>query len=179
VHYFKGDDTEQKMFLAAEPILKNIMLSLVQAYEEIYVSYPLGQFIYDEKRVPLTNAIRREVFEYSFMKIFEAWAFSGTFESYLTVFKKIFGEDSVIEFTVPGPGKLNIDIEASGVAISPLIAREVIDNAYVLDNIVDDTGDNICVQSVFGIETESELQKMLFSMVPNGIYTEVSLTIGS
>lgn len=59
-------------------------------YDGVYESIPLGRILVRRKRVPLTNAIRREVFQYSFMKIFEAWSFAGTAESYITVFKKIF-----------------------------------------------------------------------------------------
>lgn len=66
---------------------------------------------------------------------------------------------------------MQIAITASGVSISPMIVDYIENNAYIFDNIVDHDGDNICFQSVFGIETEYELEKMLFSMVPEGIYT--------
>lgn len=177
--FFKGDALELKMYNSGLPSMQAIGLSLDDFWNGCYEMVPMGEFLWDEKRVPLTNAIKREVFINSFKQIFEAWSFCGTFESYILVFKKIFGEDAVVEFTVPGPGKLQINIESSGVQLNQFIARTIVDNAYVYDFVVDDVGDNICFATVLGLETEDELNKVLFTMVPAGIYTEVSLTIGS
>lgn len=177
--YFKGDELELKMFNSAVGSLRNIGVSLDEFFENCYEMVPMGEFLWDEKRVPLTNAIKREVFIISFKQIFEAWSFCGTFESYILVFKKIFGDDAVVEFTVPAPGKLSINIEASGIQLYPFIARSIVENAYVYDNVIDEEDDNIAFATVLGIETEDELKKVLFTMVPAGIYTEVSLTIGS
>jgi hypothetical protein len=76
------------------------------------------------------------------------------------------------------PGKLNIDITASGVQISDFISREIVNNEYVFDEVIDDEGDNIVFQGVKGFETQYELEQMLFEMVPAGIYTEITLTLG-
>lgn len=177
--FFKGDALELKMYNSGLPALDNIGLGLDEFWSQCYEMIPMGEFLWDEKRVPLTNAIRRDVFVISFKQIFEAWSFCGTFESYILVFKKIFGDDSLIEFTVPAPGQLHINIEASGIQLSPFIARRIVDNAYVYDNVVDHVGDNIAFATVLGIETQDELEKVLYTMVPAGIYTEVSLTIGA
>lgn len=177
-NYFKGDALEVQVFEAMEPTLLQIGLSLDDCFENIYESEPLGAFLWDEGRVPLTNAIRRDIFIGCFKQIFEAWTFCGTPEAYLTVFRKIFGDDAVIEFTIEGPGHISIDVTTDSVTLSPFIARRIVDNAYVFDNVVDDEGDNICFQTVLGIETSYELSKVVFSMQPNGIFTEVSLTIG-
>jgi hypothetical protein len=179
VEYFKGDDNEVKVYEAAKTILDSISFAFDEYYAGVYESGPLGEFLYDEDRVPLTNAVKRDIFITSFVEIFNAWTVCGTFESYITVFKKIFGDDATIEFTVPAAGKLTINITSSGFVTSPLIARRIVSNAYVFDNLVDENGDNVCASTILGIENEYELQKILFTMVPAGIFTTVSLTIGS
>lgn len=176
--YFKGDETEQKVVEAVDFSLGDISAALDDYFDSVYESVPLGEFLFDQKRVPLTNAFRRDIFIRCFKDIFEAWSFCGTAESYITVFKKIFGDDVDIVFTVPAPGKLTIDISASDVQESIMEARYIVDNAYVYYDIVDDVGDSIVFSSLLGIETQSELEKVLFTMVPGGIYTVVSLTIG-
>lgn len=176
--YFKGDEKEKKIYLSGDGMLSSISLSLSEYFEDVYGSKPLGEFLYDEKRFPLTNAIKREIFIGCFQELFQAWAFCGTFESYILVFKKIFGEDVEIVFTVPGPGKLVIDITATGLQDYEFLARSIVDEAYVSDTVVDEVDDTIVFSTVQGIETQSELEKVLFTMVPNGIYTTVSLTIG-
>ncbi len=159
-------------------IADNIQISLNDFLSDCYGTVPLGELLWDASRVPLTNAIRREIFIGCFKELFEAFSFCGTFESYITVFKKIFGDDVEIEFTVPGPGKLNIDITTSGIQEFNFIAREILSNAYVRHTIVDHNGDKILLRGILGIETPYELEKALFTMVPGGIYTQVSLTIG-
>jgi len=176
--YFKGDATELKMFDSGNGILTVLGLALDEFFEDAYGSIPMGELLYDEERVPLTNAIRREIFIRSFKEIFEAWSFAGTFESYILVFKKIFGEDVEIDFTVPAPGKLEIDITTAGVQEYEILVREIVSNAYVYYSLVDDVGDFITLATVLGLETPGELEKVLFTMVPNGIFTAVTLTIG-
>jgi hypothetical protein len=177
MQYFKGDATELKMYNSASNIMTILSSGLSDYFDNAYNGIELGEFLFDEKRIPLTNAIKREIFIDCFKEILEAWAFCGTFESYLTVFRKIFGEDATIEFTIPAVGRLQIDIETSGLVEYNFIAREIVNNAYVFYDIVDDVGDNIVFENFKGIETEAELEKILFQMVPNGIFTEVSLTI--
>lgn len=176
--YFKGDDKELKVYQAGDGMLTSISLALNEYFEDVYGSKPLGAFLFDEQRFPLTNAIKRDIFINCFQELFQAWSFCGTFESYILVFKKIFGEDSTIVFTVPDPGKLTIDITSTGLQDYEFLARAIVENEYISDTVVDDVGDTIVFSAVQGIETQSELEKVLFTMVPNGIYTTVSLTIG-
>lgn len=177
MQYFKGDEKELQVYGVTDALFDSISLSLNAAFEGIYESEPLGGFLYDNELVPLTNAIKRDVFVRAFQQIFESWQFAGTFEAYILVFKKIFGEAVEIVFTVPDPGKLNIDITTTGVELNHFVARSIVNNAYVFEDVIDQDGDNICFQNVLGLETEDELLKVLFILVPSGIYTEVSLTI--
>lgn len=178
MQFFKGDAKEKKYYNSAAPVAQALALQKDLFQEDAYNGAGLGDLIYQTERSPLTNAITQEIFRISFKEIFEAFVAVGTFESYITVFKKIFGDDVVITFTVPAPGKLGIDIEAAGVELSEFVSRYIEDNAYLFDFIVDEDGDNIVFQTVKGFQSQYELEQMLFEMVPAGIFTTISLTLG-
>lgn len=179
MQYFKpNDEKEIKMVEAGSPPFDAKSAELDDFFEGCYSTFPLGDLLWESGRSPLSNAIVQSIFRQSFPEIFEAFTVAGSFESYLTVFSKIFGEDAEVTFTVPAPGKLEISIVATGIELSPFITRYIEDNAYVFDNIVDEEGDNIVFQTIQGFQTQYELERMLFEMVPAGIYTEISLTIG-
>jgi len=176
--YFKGDATELKYYNSAAPVLDLLSAEKDDFFADAYECFILGEVLYDNALSPLSNAISRDIFRTSFSTIFDSFLVAGSFESYLTVFQNIFGSDVEVTFTVPAPGKLEIDIVAAGVELSPFVARYIEDNAYVFDNVVDDEGDQIVFQTVKGFESQYELEQMLFEMVPTGIYTVISLTVG-
>jgi hypothetical protein len=176
--YFKGDATELKVDAVVEETTETIDMQLDAFYDDAYQAAPLGDVIFDTGRSPLSNAIARDIFRSAFKEIFDAFVQVGTFDAYLTVFEKIFGEDVEIEFVVPAAGKLNISITAAGVELTEFIARYIQDNQYVYDEIIDDEGDNIVFQSIKGFTSQYELEQMLFEMVPAGIFTTISLTLG-
>lgn len=177
---FKESDLlEERMTNVAEPVLELLSSDKDDLYEGAFNAAPLGDALFETARAPLTNAIRQEIFRESFQEIFEAFISGGSFETYITVFQKIFGEDVEVEFTVPAPGKLLIDIEAQDIVLSDFVARTIVSNAYVFDEVVDYDLDNIVFQTVKGFQTQYELELMLFEMVSGGIYTEISLTLGA
>lgn len=175
---FKGDENELKMIAVTEPLLINLSQSKDLFLEGAYEAAPLGDLISTHDLSPLAKAIPLSIFRESFKEIFEAFTKVGTFESYLTVFRKIFGSGVTVVFTVPAPGKLGIAITTTGVELTNFITRYIQDNAYIFDNIVDDVDDQIVFQTVKGFQSQYELQTMLFEMVPAGIFTNISLTIG-
>jgi hypothetical protein len=176
---FKGDALELKFEAVMSGIAQDLSLQRDLFMEGAYEAAPLGDLIFDDLRSPLSNAISKEIFRTAFAEIFQAFIEVGTFEAYLTVFKKIFGDDVEVLFTIPAAGKLQIDITAEGVELADFVARYIQDNQYVFDEIIDDEGDNIVFQSIKGFQSQYELEQMLFEMVPAGIYTEISLTLGA
>lgn len=179
MQFFKDSDAEEKKFYnAASPALSEIDLGRNQFFNEAYECFRLGDVLHVTGRAPLVNAMRREIFRQSFMVIFEAFIRAGSYESYLTVFRNIFGEDVDVEFNSDLPGTLNIDIHADGFQLSRFITRYIVDNEYLFDNIVTQEGDNIVFQTIAGFESQYELELMLFEMVPDGIYTVITLTLG-
>lgn len=179
MQYFKGDDLEVKFVNCMKPIFDILSLQKSDFYLGGYETAPLGEMIYDTKRAPLSNAIARDIFRISFKQIFEAFVVSGTFDSYITVFRKIFGDTVEIEFTVPAPGKLNIDIVAEGFELSDFLSRYIEDNSYLFDEVIDYDDDNIAFQTVIGFTTQYELEQMLYEMVPAGIFTTITLDTGA
>jgi hypothetical protein len=150
-------------------------------FDGAYDAGPLGDLLHEGDISPLSNAINLAIFRACFNTIYDEFKASGTFESYLVVFRKIFGDDVVVSFTVPGPGKLNIDITAEHLEESFFVARHIFDDAYLFDNVkyYDDDGEGeILFQSVKGFKTQYELEQMLFEMVPAGIYTQITLSFG-
>ena len=177
MQYFLGDDTEKKMYNAGAAIHDAIGLSKDQFFDNAYNCKPLGEFLFDEDRAPLANAIDRDVFIDAYDEIFDSFLVAGSFESYIAIFKRIFGDDVDVQFTVPGPGLLNIDIQATGFETHLFKADSIVDNAYVYDQMVDDVGDNLVFDNVKGFQTEYEVQQMLYEFVPSGIFAEITLTI--
>lgn len=175
---FKGDATELKFRAVAGAVGGALSFQKSQFFDDAYNCYELGSILYDMGRAPLANAIPREIFRESFQTVFEQFLEAGSAESYLTIFRKIFGDAVEVEFTIPGPGKLNIDIQALGVEEYFFGARRVVNNQYVIDELVDDEVDNIVFQTIKGFQSQYELEQMLFEMVPAGIYTQISLSLG-
>lgn len=178
MQFFKGDADELKMYGAGAGINDQLSIQKDLFYESAYSCFKLGEILYDNSLAPLSNAIDRDVFREFFADIFEAFIVSGSFESYMTVFTKIFGEDVVVEFTVPGPAHLQIDITATGFELSDFIARHISGGSYVNDEVMEEIGGaNIAFQTVKGFVSEYELNQMLYELVPAGIFTEISLSL--
>jgi hypothetical protein len=101
--YFKGDDLEKKFYRVPLSII-NLRSNQKDAFfNEAFECFKLGELLYDSLRAPLARAIDRDIFRESFFTIFEAFVVAGSFESYLTVFRQIFGDDVDVQFTVPAP----------------------------------------------------------------------------
>lgn len=205
---YKGDATELKMIACAQSVFAAVSAERDAFFAGAYDAGPLGDILWTDKLAPLTNAIKKEYFRTSFQTIFETFVVGGTFESYVEIFKKIFGDQVGVNFTVPAPGKLEIDIIVAGYSESNLvtqdgdeiitqtggfnievktknagtfadaIVREVIDDLTYLYTLVDQDGDPIGFQVLLGFKSEYEVEQMLFELVPAGIYTTITLTLG-
>lgn len=176
--FFKGDEKETAMFNCANKVITELELARDQFYDEAFSCFVLGDIIWDSGRSPLANAIAKNIFRESFSEIFEVFLEAGSFEGYLSVFRRVFGQDVAVEFEVPQPGCLNINIASSNLEVSDLVARYIENNNYLYDEIITRDGDNIAVRAVKGIESQYELEQMLFELVPNGIFTTITLVVG-
>lgn len=179
--FFKQTDLiEKKVYDIMGPVFDILSAERSDFFDDAYICDKLGEILWESNRSPLSTAMKKEIFSTSFEGITEAFVNAGTFESYLTVFRKIFGDDVEVTFTVPGPGKLNIDILAQGIELSNFVAREVVSDQYELSNVVTYDGlYNIVFQTIKGFTSQYELEQMLFEMVPGGIYTIITLDLGA
>lgn len=179
MQFFKGDDLEIKMETCGDQIATQLSGQKDAFFTDCYNSFPLGDLIYTIGASPLSNAIIQSVFRESFNDVFNAFSTAGCFESYISVFQKIFGADVDVEFTVPAPGELEIDITATGLEVSDFVARHIVGIDYILDTVITEASDTIEFRTVKGFQTQYELEQMLFELVPSGIYTVITLTLGS
>lgn len=178
MQYFKGDALEKKFYESARQLFDDLSSQKDLFDAGAYETAPLGDMIWEPGLSPLSNAISKSIFRLAFSELVEAFVDCGSFEAYLTVFRKIFGDDVTVTFTVPAPGKLVIDIEAEGVELTDFVARLIEDNAYVFDEVIDYDDDIIAFQTIKGFQSQYELEQMLREMVPGGVWTDISLTLG-
>lgn len=175
--FSQNNAQEDKIIAAGIVAFENMGISLDEFYEDCFEANPLGEVIWNLKASPLANAIDLPIFRRSFNEIFQTFNFAGTFESYISIFKKIFGETTEVTFTVPGPGELDISIEAPGLELFDWASRIIEDDAYVNYTMVDEVGDIIGLQTILGFTTEAELQLMLRELVPAGLYVTITLDL--
>jgi hypothetical protein len=181
MQFFKGDDREKQFYESGKVIMDDLSAAKDDFLAGAYSAAPLGDLLWDDMRAPLSRAIKKAIFRDAFTAIFDAFVVAGTFESYLTVFREIFGSDVEVTFTVPAAGKLNIDIVSTDLVLYDFVARNIVDEAYVFDNVVyydGDGTDDIEFRAVKGFQSQYELEQMLFELVPGGIFTTISLTLG-
>lgn len=171
------DQTEIKVRDAVLPTLNLIGGQLDLFFQDFENAQPLGGVLWDTQRAPLTPALPRDVFMASFAAIFNLFTRPGTFEYYLQVFRKIWGIDVAIEFIVPGPGKLQINIHAAVTDVVLFVARRLDGLDYVFDEVITQSGDNIVFQILKGLKTQSEVDALMKELKPHGIYIETTLTI--
>jgi len=179
MQFYKGDAEELKYYNSGKTVMDAMSVAKNEFFNGAFSCFSLGELIWDSNRSPLSKAIPRDIFRESFNAIFETFLEAGSLEGYITIFKKIFGEEVEVAFTIPSPGRLQIAIVATGTVLYDLVAREIIDNHYDYNELIDDELDNIAAQSLKGMESEYEIEQMLFELVPSGIFTEITLTLGT
>lgn len=178
MQYFKGDDLEKKFYQVTEWSLDLIDSEKDAFLAESYFCYLLGEVLYDEGASTISSAIPRFVFRESFFSIFDSFINGGSFESYMIVFRAIFGDSVEVEFEVPSPGVLLINIAALEAQTEPLIGRRIIDNKYHYENILDHEGDIIMAQTTRGLKTQKDIDILMPELTPAGIYVETTLVVG-
>lgn len=170
------DETEGKVRDAILPFSELRDSELDEFFVGAFTCFVLGDVLYLTGH-PMSGVIPQDVFRMSFPEIHQLFTRPGTFEFYLDVFRAVWGEDVVVEFTVPDPGKLLINIESLAVVEYIALAREIIDNVYVFHELVDHVGDNLIFQGSQGLKTQEEAEALVNEFRPAGIWTETTLSI--
>lgn len=174
---FKENDvTESQVYNIFLGTLESLGVDRDTFFEEAFETYGLGEVLYDLRKDPLADVITREVYRTSYPAIHELFTAPGTFEFYLSVFRKTFSEDTEIEFKIPGPGQLEIEINALNLEEFNILAREIVGGVYVYHTLVtSDFNEPIVAQGVTGIKTQSEIEGLLAEISAYGVYTTVKL----
>ncbi len=138
--------------------------------------YVLGDVLYTLNAHPLASVLTQNIFRISFVAITQFFTKPGTFEFYLAVFRAIWGSDVGVEFVIPFPGKLIINIDAASITDYFLQARLIESGVYVFyDMVTTDAGDSIIVRDSSGIKTQAEVDKMMRELNPRGFVIETNL----
>lgn len=178
IQKFKDNDLiEAKVIEAFAPKFASLGSDRDDFYNGAFECFAFGDVLYVLKRSPMAGVITQEVFRRSFFAIHDLFTKPGTFEFYMQVFRAIWGENVDVEFTVPAPGILQININVLDVENFDFIAREIVNNSYVHSKILDHDGDNIEFQDTVGIKTQDEINALMHEFCPAGIYNETNLDI--
>lgn len=171
------DLTEQKVINAFMPLLNLLGSDRDEFFNTAYQSGPLGGILFDLQKTPLLTVIKREVFVESFFGIYDFFTRPGTFEFYLLIFRTVWGENVDVQFSIPAPGRLHVDIEASANNLVQFSARSIISDVYVYDEIVDRNGDFIMFQTYQGIQSQGEVNEFLKEIYTAGIFVDINFTL--
>ena len=175
------DEKEEKVVATAFPVLDLISNDRTDFFDGAYEAFPLGDVLFDLDRDPLVGVITRETFRSSFFAIHQLFTRPGTFEFYLDVFRAVWGDDVEVEFSIPQPGVLQINIHALDVQLNIAVARRIVNNSYVYDEIMlqggDYDGDTLAFQGTQGIKTQNETDALISELHPAGVFVQATLDI--
>ncbi len=170
---FKGDETELKFEAAGTPALELTSGALDSFYSQGFDCNPFLLMLYDEGRMPFSDRIPRESFVDFIKEALINFNSTGTFDAYIFILKKVFGEASTILFEVPGNGKLSILINASTELEFDAIVHEYEAGEFSLTTSDDD---GIVFRGISGIDSEYRLKLLLSELIPTGVFTEFTLS---
>lgn len=173
----ENDPKELKVRSSFDPALSLISSNRSEFYEGAYTSYGLGQILFNLKNDPMARLVDLETFLESYPAFHELFTRPGTFEFYLQLFRSIWGDQVEVEFIIPAPGHLKINISALTSRLDSFGAREVSGNAYQYHEVSDHEGDILMFQTSQGIKTQEEVNRMIVELHPQGIFLEINLII--
>lgn len=175
--YFKRDDFELQFDQSFFQVLTDLSADKDDFFNGAYSAGPLGDIIFEDSRSPLAQEIPQSVFRSAFSAIFENFNFAGTFEYYMTVFRAVWGPSVTVTFTVPAPGKLEIDVEALSIELDQALARRIVSNVYVFDDLLTSNMENLLFQTAAGLKTQREAEALNRELVVGGVFVTITLEI--
>jgi len=173
----RNDETEEKILNAGVTILEELASHRQDFWNGAFTALPLGDVLYGLERDPLVGVILPETYRESYPAIHELFTRPSTFEFYLDVLKSVWGENATIEFVIPGPGRLDINIVALEVELQAFLARRIENNMYFFDEVETQDGETILFQGTLGIKTQREADALINEISAHGVITKINLTI--
>ncbi len=172
----ENDATEAKVRAVFHDVFSAVGAQKDAFYNGAYTAYALGDVLAATGE-PIAGVIPLSIFRTSFPMIHQVYTRPGTFDFYLELFKKVWGDDADIQFTVPGPGQLQIDIVALSAARYQAVARIIEDNEYVRYNLQTQDGENLIFLGTAGLQTEREAENLVRELHPEGVWVTINLSI--
>lgn len=170
IRQFKETDLQAvKVDTAGAAMLDSIQADRTALKAGALDCFVLGDVLYQMNAHPLVPVLTQEVFRVSMRAITDFFKRPGTFEFYLAVFRAVWGEDVGVVFTIPFPGKLIIDIDASTIANYDFQVREIIGGSYVFTDLhTTDDDAQITVRDATGVQSQAQVDKMMRELNPQG-----------
>ncbi len=173
---FKADAVELQMELAGQPPFDACSVSKNEMFDGAYTASDFLLMLYDAGRMPFSARVPRDAFVTFIRQAIPNFKFTGTFEGYLFILRSIFGGAVEVLFTVPGPGKLEVEVNAGGATVDfTWISQLFVGGGYVLEDLITQDGDQLILSTIVGIETEGQLQALFAELIPAGIFTTITL----
>ncbi len=172
---FKGDDIELKISGSGSQVFAQLLADITAWFNDAYNSAGLGEILYDNNLTFLTQSISRDIFIKNYGEILRHWEYLGSFESYYIVLRQIFGPSTQVRFERISPGALKIDIAAKQLEFFKWLMR-VGKGRLVISRT---NSQNIYLRAAAGITHFYEVQGILNSLIPAGIYVEIDFRLVS
>lgn len=173
---FKGDEIELRYEESARPAMEQVGISLDQFWASAFDSAPFILNLYDDKRIPFAERVKRDAFVAFYQQVLLRFPFVGSFDSYLFILSAIFGSIQDIQFDIPSPGILFVDINSASSLDFDFIGRDVDGNIF---EITDHSSNVLSFRGIAGIETSAELELLFSEIMPAGISPHISLSFYS
>lgn len=171
---FKGDKLELQISGATKDVFDALKNHLTNWFNGAYDGAGLGAVIYDNNLLPLSRTIARDIFIKNYGEILRRWEYVGSFETYLFVFMQIFGPSTEITFEKLGPAALKINITTNQHDLFKWITSLQTEKKKYITN---HNGKKLLFRALEGIGSFYEVQSVLDSLNPAGIYLLVNFTL--
>lgn len=169
---FNGDDLELKFSGSFDLVFADMKEALLAIIGKAYGAKALGYTLYDGNTSPLNGVIERETFALYYDDIFKTFPYAGTFESYIFILKKIFGEEAEISFTKLAPAALQIDITSDRNTFFKWIESVVSKSA-----ITDESGNAVYFRRALGMTDYYKVRSILNIFKHPGVYLEFNIIL--
>ncbi|KIP71411.1 hypothetical protein SN11_16875 [Vibrio harveyi] len=108
---FRSDEASEFFYgITLEAKQRVIVDELIKMNSEIVGSKSFGYLLYDNNTFPVLTGLDRDFFAENYMGILKAMQTAGTYDSYILVIEQVVGDGVGIEFSVPKPRALVINI---------------------------------------------------------------------
>lgn len=165
-----NDERDQKFNRVFDTLETSINADLDTFFDQAYLSYVLGDILWENKLDPVAPVLTQEVYRTSFNAIHSLFTRPATYEFFLDVFRAMWGADVDVVFTIIKPGQLKIEIFGSTPSYNEILYREIVGPSYIYDEIITEDGDTLTAQESSGPQTVEELLMIMSELGANGIY---------